>query len=1224
MRISTLLCCLLATCTLGGLASAQPANDDCANAIAVGVGSMVATGNITLATNDGTATCGASGTNRDVWYSFTAPAADTYRVTTCGTHDAPGLNLGMDTVLSALDACGGLQLACNDDNGAACTGLDAGIFRDSSISLTLALGETVIIRVSHFGTVIANGDFVLNILTSTPEICNNGTDDDFDGLSDCADVVDCPTGVAPCIEAGNCADGIDNDADGLVDCNDADCLGDPLCAPPANDECLGATVVVVGANPISTINATNSPEPPPVGPCTVFGVNSNDTWYSFTATNSVAHEFNTCGVPGFDTDMTVYEGPCGALVQVACNGDGTGLAGCQIFYSRLTATLNAGTTYLVRIGGFGAATEGPGTLNIVEAGPEVCTDGIDNDFDGLIDCTDMADCPTGIAPCIEDCADGIDNDGDGLTDCTDVVDCPAGVAPCIEDCADGIDNDGDGLVDCNDTLECPLGMAPCIEVCNDGFDNDTDGLIDCNDGDCAGDVACLAGGNDFCGGALPVICGDIVFGDTTMATAEPWPTCGTTSGTGGGVWYQFAGNGDQVTLTTCAVGTTYDTKIRVWSGSCAAPVCVAGNDDAACAIAGLRSTVAFLTTPGETYFILVHGFAATQGMFEMSVTCLTPGAEDCMNGLDDDLDGLIDCLDADCSAVPACAPPANDDCAGALSVGLGATAFSTTLATDSAVPGPTVPCNGIVGQFNQDIWFEFTPATTASYLIDTCAAGSFDTDMLVYTGGCGALVEEDCSGDGVGLVGCQTFYSALTLTLNAGTSYLIRIGGFGAATAGSGTLNIAIDCGNLGAVTCTYDCTTDQVAINWTDNLAATSGYNIFENGVMVGSAPAGSSSFALANPVTGTNTYTVEWACSLGGMGTTGTCTVTVQPPVVIPGGTTDVILHLEGLQNAGALGLVDSGAALETALVNNGRSVARVAPANFDVLINSGCLDLSGVQTLWVMTGTFAQDYRISAGEGDALAALAASGVGIYFEAGDHWGFQHVVSLLDDRDGIDAAGNLDGNDTYGQMDGANAVIAGLDLSANVDVAYTQDQAGNDFTDQLAITGTDASVTSVEAIWTNSDDTMTGELAYVTGAIAVHADGGVMISTAWEFGGYGGNQDALALEYLNALGRTGPVGDMFKRGDCNNDNGFNIADAVFLLGNLFPPPGGMPNVLACRDACDGNNDGGINIADAVAMLGALFPPPGMPSPGLPAPFGMCGLDTGMDVLDCAGYNHCP
>ena len=70
--------------------------------------------------------------------------------------------------------------------------------------------------------------------------------------------------------------------------------------------------------------------------------------------------------------------------------------------------------------------------------------------------------------------------------------------PSSEICDDDIDNDGDGLVDCSDRLDCRSDPA-CrtggggggggggrststnIEICDDGLDNDGDGLIDCND-----------------------------------------------------------------------------------------------------------------------------------------------------------------------------------------------------------------------------------------------------------------------------------------------------------------------------------------------------------------------------------------------------------------------------------------------------------------------------------------------------------------------------------------------------------------------------------------------------------------------------------------------------------------------------------------------------------------------------------------------------------------------
>ena len=93
---------------------------------------------------------------------------------------------------------------------------------------------------------------------------------------------------------------------------------------------------------------------------------------------------------------------------------------------------------------------------------------------------------------------------------------------------------------------------------------------------------------------------------TVMATAETAPFCGTTDGTGGGVWYSFVGTGDGVVVTTCNPATNYDTKIRVYTGSCGALVCVAGNDDDPCG--ALRSRVSFVSNLGVTYYILVHGF----------------------------------------------------------------------------------------------------------------------------------------------------------------------------------------------------------------------------------------------------------------------------------------------------------------------------------------------------------------------------------------------------------------------------------------------------------------------------------------------------------------------------------------------------------------------------------------------------------------------------------------
>lgn len=134
------------------------------------------------------------------------------------------------------------------------------------------------------------------------------------------------------------------------------------------------------------------------------------------------------------------------------------------------------------------------------SGREVCGDGDDNDADGKFDCAD-AECAgvtverSGYALGIlcepsgeTTCSDGWDNDGDGLTDSYD-PNCGGGAT---EHCFNETDDDADGLADCADPdcagpqgqegYECePSGES----ICDDGFDNDGDSAVDCDDAACA-------------------------------------------------------------------------------------------------------------------------------------------------------------------------------------------------------------------------------------------------------------------------------------------------------------------------------------------------------------------------------------------------------------------------------------------------------------------------------------------------------------------------------------------------------------------------------------------------------------------------------------------------------------------------------------------------------------------------------------------------------------------
>ena len=95
----------------------------------------------------------------------------------------------------------------------------------------------------------------------------------------------------------------------------------------------------------------------------------------------------------------------------------------------------------------------------------------------VVDSTDFNDSSAYAYPgAVELCTDSIDNDNNGFIDCED-FDCDCDES---KNCYDGIDNDNDGFIDCDD-WDCDCDES---KNCSDGIDNDNDGFIDCDDLDC--------------------------------------------------------------------------------------------------------------------------------------------------------------------------------------------------------------------------------------------------------------------------------------------------------------------------------------------------------------------------------------------------------------------------------------------------------------------------------------------------------------------------------------------------------------------------------------------------------------------------------------------------------------------------------------------------------------------------------------------------------------------
>jgi hypothetical protein len=107
------------------------------------------------------------------------------------------------------------------------------------------------------------------------------------------------------------------------------------------------------------------------------------------------------------------------------------------------------------------------------------------------------------------------------------------------------------------------------------------------------------------------------------------PFCKSVVYDGRGVWYSFVGTGRKLLFTTCNPGTTFDTAIMLYCGSCAGGNfstlnCVAANDSAdpqGCGPGGMAdgSSLQVETAVGVPYVLAVFGVAGSEGNFQMSI-----------------------------------------------------------------------------------------------------------------------------------------------------------------------------------------------------------------------------------------------------------------------------------------------------------------------------------------------------------------------------------------------------------------------------------------------------------------------------------------------------------------------------------------------------------------------------------------------------------------------------
>ena len=669
-------------------------------------------------------------------------------------------------------------------------------------------------------------------------LCDNGVDDNGNGLVDCADP-DCLYDEA-CAE-NDCSDGIDNNNNGLTDCADPSCALDPAC--------LG--------------------------------------WGCVTGYDGLGNEIIDCNARGcFSHPM------CREICGSGKDEDGDGLTDCDDPDCDGHPFCREDCTSGVDDDGDGFIDcEDPDCVMTAHCVELLCDDGIDNDGDGFTDCDDL-DCIAHPACREVDCDDGIDNDGDGFTDCDD-PDCsdhpacrdkvcrPAHgvacgkleglelnsplatnafasyptcdpmsldtsgpelafefVAPCsgffsisavptetLEGDIALMLLDGEGScrpISCLDIgyglggpatvqleaalgqrhiilidgvegydgsfdLEITCGCDPIIEtVCDDGIDHDGDGLTDCQDPDCADDIACTIN----CTPARDVVCGEsflanVTAGDSTNEI-DHYPACDTLGldYRGRETAFRFTApcNGPVMVTTTRTSGSgLMDTFVlrEDWEGRCSPDNCVATGY---MSMAGVGQ-VAFAGLKGANYYIVVDTQEDTTGTYRFAIDCTCRGEWDCDDGIDNDGDGLTDCDDPDCADAWECRVP--ETCEWEAEIGCGETAegdtglYGTHEMTSYSCK-PNLAYEGV-----EHIYRFVAPARGfVSVLLDI--RGDHDLDLFVLRDWGDGCTPDDC------IVASTTGQDeSLAFLAEAGAVYYLVVDGYQGAV---GPYRLIVDC----------------------------------------------------------------------------------------------------------------------------------------------------------------------------------------------------------------------------------------------------------------------------------------------------------------------------------------------------------------------------------------------------------------------------------------------
>jgi len=294
--------------------------------------------------------------------------------------------------------------------------------------------------------------------------------------------------------------------------------------------------------------------------------------------------------------------------------------------------------------------------------------------------------------------------------------------------------------------------------------------------------------NDLCSNAILINVppgGSAQTGHSTVSAGIELdvPTCDFSPIVSPTIWYKVVGTGETMVASLCNTTLFFDTKMSVFCGTCTDLTCVASSDDEC----GNQARVEWCSAVGETYTIMVHGFNGQVGSAVINVFS----------------DPEVPCPEppvcTSCSLeCPPGAVPENEPCAGFLNDGCN----SANLDFEPIASGQTICGNASALNGTRDTdWFEFDVPTASE--ITWSVEAELPVDIILLDDTCFPTPKIIAQGQ---VERCGA--GSITARVPAGT-YRVFVGntGDGYPCGTSNTYIATLDCVPLGACCTGVDCT---------------------------------------------------------------------------------------------------------------------------------------------------------------------------------------------------------------------------------------------------------------------------------------------------------------------------------------------------------------------------------------------------------------------------------